>query len=266
LAAHIPEKLHYEQHGKHGPVMFFIHGNPFDHRLWLYQTAHFSTWFRTVAVDLPPYGRSPSPQPGLRLSDLAEACWEVVDEVTRDPVILVGNSVGGTMVIFMTGLRPRQARALILTGAGYLPDRTLIRQTGAEWYRLGIGARRETFDAYTASSLRGDSNRQYLHRIFLETNDRIDVRGVQEIFRALEESEPEAVYDRIDHPCLIITGTEDPAHQAGLAMQRRIRNAELVIMQGAGHVPNLDFPAEWDRHVTSFLQRHQLFVPPPVHT
>ena len=41
MAAHILGKLHYEQHGKHAPV---IHGNPYGHRMWVYRTAHFSTF------------------------------------------------------------------------------------------------------------------------------------------------------------------------------------------------------------------------------
>jgi len=262
LAAHILGKLHYEQHGKHGPLMLFIHGNPYDHRMWLYQMAHFSTWFRTVAVDVPPYGRSPSPTPGLTLTDLAEACWEVIDELGREPVILVGNSVGATTVIYMTGLRPQQARALIVTGCAYWPNRDFARQGGAQWDKLGIEARRETFNFFVSSVLRGDAHAHYLQRMFLETNERLDVRGVREIFRALEEPEPEATYDRIDQPCLIITGTEDPAHSGALDMQRRIRDAELAIIEGAGHVPNLDNPAEWDRHALGFIQRHRLFEPP----
>src|SRR5579885_3119738 len=158
--------------------MLFIHGNPYDHRMWLYQMAHFSTWFRTVAVDVPPYGRSPSPTPGLTLTDLAEACWEVIDELGREPVILVGNSVGATTVIYMTGLRPQQARALIVTGCAYWPNRDFARQGGAQWDKLGIEARRETFNFFVSSVLRGDAHAHYLQRMFPETTERLDVRGV----------------------------------------------------------------------------------------
>ena len=31
-----------------GPALVLIHANPFDHDLWLYQAAHFSTWFKVV--------------------------------------------------------------------------------------------------------------------------------------------------------------------------------------------------------------------------
>ena len=41
-----------------GPAMVLIHANPFDHDLWMYQAAHFSTWFKVVGIDIRGYGRS----------------------------------------------------------------------------------------------------------------------------------------------------------------------------------------------------------------
>ncbi|MCZ6610380.1 MAG: alpha/beta hydrolase, partial [Alphaproteobacteria bacterium] len=49
--------IHYEVAGE-GPPMVLIHANPFDHNLWMYQIAHFSTWFKVIAVDIRGYGRS----------------------------------------------------------------------------------------------------------------------------------------------------------------------------------------------------------------
>ena len=47
----------YEVAGE-GPALVLIHANPFDHDLWMYQTAHFSTWFKVVSIDIRGYGRS----------------------------------------------------------------------------------------------------------------------------------------------------------------------------------------------------------------
>ena len=35
-----------------------VHANPFDHNLWMYQIAHFSTYFKVIAIDIRGYGRS----------------------------------------------------------------------------------------------------------------------------------------------------------------------------------------------------------------
>ena len=65
MARHIPGPLYFNLHGSSGMPMIFLHSTPDDHRLWMYQTARFSSWFRTIAVDLAGYGRSGPAQQGL---------------------------------------------------------------------------------------------------------------------------------------------------------------------------------------------------------
>src|SRR5712692_510511 len=109
--------------GRTGPVMAFVHPNPMDQSCWIYQMAHMSTWYRCMAIDLPGYGRSPSAAAGLAMPDVAEACWEAVDDAfgADEPCILVGLSVGSNVVPHMSHLRPTQTKALILSGTG-LPE------------------------------------------------------------------------------------------------------------------------------------------------
>ena len=65
MASHINGPLYWEQLGKSGRPIVFVHPNPLDHSCWLYQMDHFSTWYRCISVDLPGYGKSPTAQPGL---------------------------------------------------------------------------------------------------------------------------------------------------------------------------------------------------------
>ena len=53
-------KIYYEVSGEGFPFVM-IHANPFDHNLWMYQIAHFSTHFKVIAIDIRGYGRSDKP-------------------------------------------------------------------------------------------------------------------------------------------------------------------------------------------------------------
>jgi pimeloyl-ACP methyl ester carboxylesterase len=75
MTDHIKGPLYYERMGRTGPVMAFVHPNPMDQSCWIFQMAHMSTWFRCIAIDIPGYGRSPTADAGLTMSDLAESCW-----------------------------------------------------------------------------------------------------------------------------------------------------------------------------------------------
>ena len=127
MARHIPGPLFFDQHGPSGMPMLFLHSTPDDHRLWMYQTAFFSSWYRTIAVDLAGYGRSPPAQKGMRVADQADAAWEVVDQVSSGKVIIHGNSMGSMVAMHMAHQQPDRVPALILSGTGYLPTRDAMK-------------------------------------------------------------------------------------------------------------------------------------------
>ena len=124
MADHIQGPLYYERMGRIGPVMAFVHPNPLDQSCWLFQMAHFSTWFRCIAMDIPGYGRSPKAEPGLTLRDIAVACWEAIDDAwPGEHAILVGCSVGSQIIPYMYHHHPARTAALIMSGVGYDPTK-----------------------------------------------------------------------------------------------------------------------------------------------
>ncbi len=142
MARHIPGPLYYEQQGASGLTMLFIHSTPDDHRLWMYQTAHFSAWYRTVAVDLAGYGRSPTVQQGVTVADQAAACWEVLDRACPGGAILQGNSLGSFVALHMAQQRPERTLALILSGCGYLKTREMMVRWKKKYQDEGLALRR----------------------------------------------------------------------------------------------------------------------------
>src|SRR5947199_835562 len=90
----------YEVSGD-GPALILIHANPFDHDLWLYQTAHFSTWFKVIGIDIRGYGRSAKMTTSYSLRDMAEDVVSVMRDVGVTPAILGGCSVGSGIAIML---------------------------------------------------------------------------------------------------------------------------------------------------------------------
>ena len=73
-------RIYYEVSGE-GPPFVWVHANPFDHNLLLYQVAHFSTYFRVITLDIRGYGRSDKPESPFSLGDMAGdlGCQPVLD-------------------------------------------------------------------------------------------------------------------------------------------------------------------------------------------
>lgn len=261
--AHIDGPLHWTQLGRRGHPMLFVHPNPMDQSCWLYQMAHFSTWFRTLGIDLPGYGFSPKVQPGLTMIDLAEACWDAADATSKDPAILVGLSVGAAVVMRMASLRPERTLAVVLTGTGYQPGKAFTVKRIAQYEAQGVAFRRQhTFEDFSPA-FRDTPMAQYFADLFTERNASADAGSIIEMFRAHGQPDPDELFQGIQAPTLIITGSEDATHQAAFELQKRIPSCELVTLDGAGHACNLEQPWAWDAHCLRFLRTHGLLKNEP---
>jgi 3-oxoadipate enol-lactonase len=258
--AHIDGPLHSERAGRRGPPMILIHSLPNDHSVWLYQIAHFATWFRVVAVDLPGLGRSPRARPGLTMADLAGACWDALDAVSPDPAVVVGLSIGAGIAKHMAVLRPERVSALVLTGAGYhekdgkLVAKGILRHEPG-YTEQGIAYRRTQLEGNFSETFRVSGLGRYFVDLFVERNDTADAQGILALLRAHDPADADDLHPRIAAPTLIVTGGADRSRASQDALQRHIRGAELVVVEGAGHCCNLEQPWAYDDAVLRFLRR-----------
>ncbi|EJN59014.1 alpha/beta fold hydrolase [Halogranum rubrum] len=101
-----------------GPTVLFVHGSGGSHGVWKSQ-ARLASEFPVVAVDLSGHGESDdvNADPG------GEALAAYVDDVVAvaretDATILVGNSLGGAVVMTLALERDLALDGLVLTGTG----------------------------------------------------------------------------------------------------------------------------------------------------
>ncbi|MCZ6742885.1 MAG: alpha/beta hydrolase, partial [Alphaproteobacteria bacterium] len=73
-----------------GPALVLVHANPFDHDLWLYQAAHFSTWFKVVSVDIRGYGRSAKITTPYTEEDMCDDVMGVLGDLGIEKAVLGG--------------------------------------------------------------------------------------------------------------------------------------------------------------------------------
>jgi pimeloyl-ACP methyl ester carboxylesterase len=68
-----------------------------------------------------------------------------------------------------------------------------------------------------------------------------------------------APLEKIRVPTLLIAGDEDRVYPPALArdVARRIPGAELVMVEGAGHLVNLEQPERFNKIVLDFLTLHR---------
>jgi pimeloyl-ACP methyl ester carboxylesterase len=266
VAPHIEGPLYYERMGRHGPALAFVHPNPYDQSCWMYQLAHFSTWFRCIAIDLPGYGRSPRADAGLQMEDLAVACWEAIDqEFPGEQAILVGCSVGSQVVQYMWKENPGRTAGLVLTGAAYVDEhgRALLGERIRDYESTGVEFRRSYAFEDFSPAFRSTSLARYFVDVLTERDDHVDVPSVVAMFRAMQAPYPAGLHD-VDCPTLILNGSEDVTYTHGYVdtLVRHLPGCSLKLVYGAGHIAQLEQPWIYDQLLIDFLKAEGLFPSP----
>jgi pimeloyl-ACP methyl ester carboxylesterase len=192
--------------------------------------------FRLVTWDLRGHGRTTAATDadaytvGRVLDDMVA----LLDEVSADRAIVGGHSLGGYLSLAFRIAHPEQVAALVLldTGPGYRDD-----------------AAREGWNRFV------DKEVQRLDEEQPGTESEGWTRTAERILKQHDGSVIESL-GAIDVPVLVIVGEKDKPFRGGSAyMAEKIPDAELVVIAGAGHSPNVTHREEFDRCVTKFLAR-----------
>jgi pimeloyl-ACP methyl ester carboxylesterase len=214
-----------------------------------------------MAIDIPGYGRSPTAREGLTMDDMAQACWEAVDDAyPGETCILVGCSVGARLVPHMYHLRPGKTAALIVCGTGVTPTPSVPTRRVKQYRDRGIEFRwGYTFEDFSAH-FRATPMAKFFADLFAERNAYADVDTIIHQFHALDAPPPENHHQTIGCPMLIISGSEDNSHQRAFELKERIPGCEMKIVYGAGHACQIEQPWMFNQYMLEFLKKHGLFA------
>jgi pimeloyl-ACP methyl ester carboxylesterase len=236
-----------------------IHANPFDHTLWLYQIARFSTWFRVVAVDIRGYGRSDKIEEPYTLKDMCDDVMAVIAEEEAWGAVLMGASVGSKMALMLALDHPEAFSGVVLVGgsAGKQPnhfDRRIkgYRTEGPETYH------REHLESLVAPDFPKTRLGDYLLKIQTEKDSALSGAAIARVFEALAEAGVDERLKEMKPPVLVVNGEFDSALPRGTETAKAIPGAKHVILKGVGHACNIEDPVAFDAAVIDFLTEKKL--------
>ncbi len=105
--------ISYEVYGKGEPTLVFVHGWSCDARYWREQLPYFSQNHRVVVLDLGVHGHSGSTRTGYSMRAFGEDVQAVTKATGSQSVILIGHSMGGSVIAEAAGLMPDRVFGLI---------------------------------------------------------------------------------------------------------------------------------------------------------
>jgi esterase len=106
--------LYVSELGRSGPRLILLHGLFGQGKNWATVARALSSDFRVVLVDLPNHGRSDWTE-GFSYPEMAEAVRATVAEPGRDPMYVVGHSMGGKVAMVLSLLHPALVSRLVVS-------------------------------------------------------------------------------------------------------------------------------------------------------
>jgi len=202
---------------------------------------------RVLTWDLPGHGRSDwGSDPATYTLDAVLDAWEdLLDRSGIDRACIGGLSLGGQLALAFRNRRPERVATLVLadTGPGFRdPD------ARAKWNR-GVEFRARLIETKGFGALGKEAG--------VGLDRHLDPQGLVLAARGYLEQRDSSMIDRlgeIDVPTLVLVGSEDRHFLAATDyLARKIRGARKVVVDGAGHVANLDRPEAFNDALLGFL-------------
>ena len=252
-------KIGYEDAGAGVPLVF-VHGHPFDRSMWREQTSAFSSKYRIIAPDLRGYGESEAVADKTMLEEFARDIAALLDELKADNIILCGLSMGGQILFEFYSLFRERVRALVLADTfAQLDDaeRKQARYDTAQ--RLLLEGMHDYAEEVLPKMIAQETieKQPEVAAHVLTMMRRTSSKGAAAALRGrAERPDYTPLLSQITVPTLIVVGSRDeftPISDAEFMCQR-IRGSKMAVIEGAGHMPNLEKPAEFNRVVEEFLK------------
>jgi 3-oxoadipate enol-lactonase len=255
-------KIYYEVSGEGFPFVM-IHANPFDHNLWMYQIAHFSTFFKVIAIDIRGYGRSDKPTTQFSLKDMADDVLGVCRDEDVKEAILGGISVGSGMALLLGLDHPEMFRAVILVGGSSGPGDSIEERIHG-YTKIGVEKYHIThLRELVASGFPETKLGKYLLNTYVERDPWLSGESIGQIFRARGGTDMTPRLRSMKVPTLVINGEYDNSLKGGQRTASLIPGAVHKILPNTGHACCIEDPAGFDEFVTDFLRANRLLPDSP---
>lgn len=247
-----------------GPLVFFMHGIGGNRTNWTAQLEAVRGSFHAIAWDARGYGDSDDYEGALDFGDFAHDALRVLDQFEAERAHFVGLSMGGRIAQDFHARFPDRVATLVLCDTMSDFRGSLTPEKRAEFIRLRqapLIAGKEPRDIAEAlvDSLVGPSAGDLARRQLWDSIAALHKDSYLKTIEASLSFDRSAEIDRISVPTLLLYGEHDrlTPPTVGKALHERIAGSEFTVIEGAGHLSNIERPEAFNAALLAFLVKHR---------
>ena len=243
------KQVYYDIQGQGTPILM-IHGSMSTHRLWDKQRV-LAKKYALLFLDLPGHGQSEPLEGDITVQRFAAIVAQLIQKTGNKGVVVLGHSLGGAITLQLALDHASLIGGLVLVGTGAkLGVLPAILEGLRTDYQTGI----ELTTGQMAFAEGADL-------ALVERTKKVFLQCLQEVgyndFVACNNFDVRDRLGEIKIPSLVVVGDEDKLTPVKWSqyLTDHLLNAELTIIERAGHMVMLEQPEKFNQAIDAFLNK-----------
>ena len=242
-----------------GPAVVLIHGYPFNRSMWAEQVSALADSYRVVTLDLRGHGESESSTGASTMKLMAQDVAALMDELQIDRAVIGGLSMGGYVTLAFYQLFAERVEKLLLADTRAQADTEEAKATrGDQVQQIQADGMTGIVNGMLPKLLSPEtvSKQPEIVKRVRDMMMHTSPEGAIGALRGMAEREDQTErLSQINVPALIVVGKEDPITPVADSqkMHERIAGSQLVVIENASHVSNIEQPEQFNRALREFL-------------
>jgi len=224
--------------------------------MWDEQAAALQTSFRVLRYDQRGHGETDAPSGRYAFDTLLDDALALMDAHNIDKAHFAGLSMGGATALGLAERRPQRFHSIVVADS---PCQS-TPQSSLQWEERIAVAQKQGIEALVEPTVGRwfppetvAANPPYLDKIRAMIRA-TPVNGFIGCAAALAAHDYASAVGTVKCPTLFIVGEQDGATPIAMAkLHEKLAGSRFVTLPGAGHISNMDRPAEFSRALRAFL-------------
>ena len=248
------ENIYYERAGSGVPLVL-MHSLGTSSALWVEQFEHWRNTYDVIAMDARGHGGSTNVG-GVSIENIAADLINLLKQLDVLPAHFVGISMGGMICSRLHELSPKAVRSLVISGSLATAGPTGAQKADGLEARIRSISLMEYGRLYAEKTLL-PTTATAKHEALSASIGRMEQASYIQTVRSIFTDDVSHCMKKMAVPALVLVGRQDQRTPVTLAkdIAALIEGSELVILEEAAHLANLDNPHAFEAAVDAFLRR-----------
>jgi pimeloyl-ACP methyl ester carboxylesterase len=248
--------ISFESDGTGGPTLVFVHGWCCDARYWRAQIPYFSRNQRVVTIDLAGHGHSGMTRGQYSMTAFGEDVHAVIEAIGTHRAILVGHSMGGSVIAEAARIMPERIIGLIgidtLQNIEYpLTREELTNMLTPLQKDFHIGSRR--FVEEMISPHMEPKLREWILSDISAAPPNVALNALNCFMSQYISGDAAKIFDKIPIPVVAVNSDMWPVNYE--ANRRHMSSFDAVFLEGTDHFLMLDRSEEFNHALEKAIQK-----------